>query len=66
MFVIGEDSCDGDSGGPLMLEEKDRYRKKYTLFGLVSWGAQACATKSLPGVYTDVASFSKWILDNIE
>ena len=49
-----------------MLEEKVRFKKKYTLFGLVSWGAEACATATLPGVYTDVAGFSKWILDHLE
>ena len=65
-FIVGEDSCGGDSGGPLMLEKKNGFRKKYTLIGLVSWGTFKCATERFPGVYTDVASFLPWILDHLE
>ncbi|XP_046971241.1 CLIP domain-containing serine protease HP8-like isoform X1 [Vanessa cardui] len=61
----GKDSCRGDSGGPLMLEEeyKDNYRM--IQFGVVSHGPQQCGS-STPGVYTDVRQYMKWILDNIE
>ena len=65
-FILGEDSCDGDSGGPLMLEKTIGLRKKYTLIGLVSWGLERCATEKFPGVYTDVAGFLPWILDQLE
>jgi trypsin len=60
-FVIGEqicasaplsDSCDGDSGGPLLL--------KGELYGLVSWGT-GCGDPTQPGVYTRAASYRDWI-----
>lgn len=60
-FVIGEqicasaplsDSCDGDSGGPLLL--------KGELYGLVSWGT-GCGDPTQPGVYTRAASYREWI-----
>jgi secreted trypsin-like serine protease len=60
-FVIGEqicasaplsDSCDGDSGGPLLL--------KGELYGIVSWGT-GCGDPTQPGVYTRAASYRDWI-----
>ncbi len=50
-----KDSCQGDSGGPLAC--------KGTLTGIVSWGL-GCARPDLPGIYTDVIKYSKWIKDN--
>ncbi len=52
----GHDSCNGDSGGPMV---RERGRKEYVLVGLVSWGAPQCGTA--PGVYTMVESYTKWI-----
>jgi trypsin len=46
------DSCDGDSGGPLLL--------KGELYGIVSWGT-ACGDPTQPGVYTRAASYREWI-----
>ncbi|MBN8865970.1 MAG: serine protease [Solirubrobacterales bacterium] len=43
-------SCNGDSGGPLMVETSDGYR----LAGLTSYGDEAC-TGFIPSVYTRVA-----------
>ncbi|WP_141730794.1 S1 family peptidase [Oligoflexus tunisiensis] len=48
------DSCDGDSGGPLLLNGE--------LYGLVSWGTK-CGDPSQPGVYTRVSSYKNWIRD---
>ena len=62
----GKGSCHGDSGGPLMLENKRMGRKNYTLVGLVSWGVNECGAKDIPGIYTDVAHYLPWILDNID
>lgn len=47
------DSCDGDSGGPMV------YRGE--LVGIVSYGYK-CAS-SLPGVYTSVPYIRRWFLD---
>ena len=64
-YIVGEDICGGDSGGPLMLEQKSVGRKNYTLVGLVSWGTDECGLKDIPAVYTDVGYFLGWILNNI-
>lgn len=48
----------GDSGGPLMWFKE----KQFYLMGIVSFGKK-CGVN--PGVYTKVASFTDWILENI-
>ncbi|MCL4169577.1 UNVERIFIED_CONTAM: hypothetical protein GTU68_016251, partial [Idotea baltica] len=50
----------GDSGSPLTLS----IGGKRHLIGLVSWGI-GCARNNLPGVYTRIAYFAKWIRDNM-
>ncbi|KAH8384071.1 hypothetical protein KR009_012010 [Drosophila setifemur] len=55
-----QDSCDGDSGGPLM-----RFRdNSWVLEGIVSFGYK-CGLKDWPGVYTSVAAYDIWIRQNI-
>ncbi|XP_060844575.1 transmembrane protease serine 9-like [Rhopalosiphum padi] len=54
------DSCSGDSGGPLMLNDG-----KWTQVGIVSWGI-GCGKGQYPGVYTRVTSFMNWITRNLK
>lgn len=54
----GKDSCWGDSGGPMIVNDDG----KYTLVGVVSWG-YGCAMEGYPGVYARVTSVMPWIKD---
>ena len=52
-FVSGQDSCTGDSGGPLIFRELTD--DPWYQIGIVSFSAgNKCGTKYLPGVYTKV------------
>ncbi|XP_015906326.2 uncharacterized protein [Parasteatoda tepidariorum] len=53
----GQDSCEGDSGGPLMVQREDR---RWVLVGTVSHGI-GCADPNLPGVYMRMSSYRPWI-----
>lgn len=53
----GKDSCEGDSGGPLMIQRPDGH---WTLIGTVSHGIK-CAEPNLPGVYMRTSSYRLWI-----
>lgn len=61
----GQDSCSGDSGGPLMKPETLDGYTRYYLIGLVSFGARVCGKLNEPAVYTRIASHVSWILENI-
>jgi len=51
-FVSNRDSCYGDSGGPLIVDN--------ILVGIVSTG-YGCAEDGFPGVYTKVQNYAHWI-----
>ncbi|XP_074117461.1 putative serine protease 45 [Sminthopsis crassicaudata] len=57
----GKDACQGDSGGPLVCEVGHH---TWVQVGIVSWGI-GCGKLGMPGVYTRVSSFSKWIIKTI-
>ncbi len=52
----GEDSCFGDSGGPLMIPEGDDWLQ----VGVVSSG-RGCARRPFPGIYTEVAAYTQFV-----
>ncbi|KAH8379702.1 hypothetical protein KR009_006658, partial [Drosophila setifemur] len=56
--VLGrQDACTFDSGGPLVYENQ--------VCGIVSFGI-GCASKTFPGIYTDVAYIKPFILKSME
>ena len=60
------DACNGDSGGPLFVQQDDGL----TQVGIVSWGdgpldaEVACGHKNAYGVYTRVSHYSDWIKEH--
>ncbi|KAJ8965981.1 hypothetical protein NQ314_003809 [Rhamnusium bicolor] len=61
-----KDSCGGDSGGPFHIPAYFNDDDRYVQQGIVSIGPSACGTIGFPGVYTRIAYYMQWILDNIE
>jgi len=55
-----KDSCQNDSGGPLITDEGGYYSQ----IGVVSWGDD-CAKPGYPGVYARVTSAERFIQDNM-
>ena len=66
-LILGKDSCNGDSGGPLMVHKYDEeiYQRTAYQIGLVSFGTETCGV-GIPGVYTKVAKFLPWIAKNLK
>jgi secreted trypsin-like serine protease len=61
----GKDSCQGDSGGGLLVYDPDEKTEEYgySLAGVVSFG-RGCARPEFPGVYTKVSNYQDWIEEN--
>lgn len=55
----GKGQCSGDSGGPLLLAEKD------TQIGIVSWSVKPCTRPPYPGVFTEVSAYVDWIVETV-
>ncbi|XP_046401603.1 uncharacterized protein LOC124167663 [Ischnura elegans] len=65
-----QDSCEGDSGGPLSRQEDisanaSDSSPRHVLIGVVSFGSRLCGSVNMPGVYARVTNYLDWILDNI-
>ncbi len=56
-----KDTCVGDSGGPLAVQNS---LGGYSVAGLTSWGSNPCAQPGEPGVYTRVANYTCWVEKN--
>ncbi|EDW95637.1 melanization protease 1 [Drosophila yakuba] len=63
--VEGVDSCRGDSGGPLLLEDFSNGYSNFYIAGVVSYGPTPCGLKGWPGVYTRVEAYLSWIEYNV-
>ncbi|KAF2885021.1 hypothetical protein ILUMI_21137 [Ignelater luminosus] len=62
----GKDSCYADSGGPLMGSfTGENVKPRYYQEGIVSRGT-GCGIVSFPGVYTRVAKYMDWIIENLK
>ncbi|CAH2094433.1 unnamed protein product [Euphydryas editha] len=59
----GQDSCRGDSGGPLMGQVSTM--ENWMVTGIVSYGPSPCGTVNFPSIYTRVTAYIDWILSNI-
>jgi secreted trypsin-like serine protease len=60
------DSCAGDSGGPLHVVAYLNEDTRLVQQGVVSFGPRDCGREGIPGVYTRVAYYMDWILDNMK
>ncbi|XP_072929942.1 CLIP domain-containing serine protease HP8-like [Epargyreus clarus] len=60
----GQDSCRGDSGGPLMGQIPTL--QNWIVVGVVSYGPSPCGSRGWPGVYTRVTSYLEWIISNMK
>lgn len=58
-----KDSCEGDSGGPLMISRQGQI----FVMGIVSFGPwETCGNENLPGVYTKVSHYVNWIKKQVK
>ncbi|XP_055606240.1 CLIP domain-containing serine protease B4-like [Uranotaenia lowii] len=58
----GQDTCNGDSGGPLMKEIAEQGR--HYQVGIVSFGPRRCGL-GLPGVNTRIEPYYRWIVRKV-
>ncbi|XP_070509162.1 ovochymase-like [Chironomus tepperi] len=56
-----QDSCEGDSGGPLQISNDDNVKCTYTQVGIVSFGSNDCGRQNVPAVYVNVFYYLDWI-----
>ena len=63
--LTGQDTCSVDPGGPLVAEGPGGgLGPKQYLVGIFSFGSTKCG-QGYPGVYTSIAYYLTWIIDNM-
>jgi secreted trypsin-like serine protease len=62
---VEEDSCNGDSGGPLLIKGNDPSGADDVEVGVVSWGYK-CAIEGYPGVYARVSEAYEWVQEQLD
>nr|ACO12798.1 Serine protease easter precursor [Lepeophtheirus salmonis] len=60
-----KDSCNADSGGPLIYKANEFSETPMFQVGIVSFGTRTCGVGK-PGIYTRVSSFLDWIDQKLE
>ena len=60
IVISGQDSCNGDSGGGLVTEDKPMF-----IVGIVSSGSRICGVGE-PGIYTKIETMYPWIIQHLE
>ena len=59
-----QDTCKGDSGGPLLNNELNE-NGKWAVIGITSFGPDQCSQETgVPGIYTRVDQYLDWIANN--
>ncbi|CAG9583148.1 unnamed protein product [Danaus chrysippus] len=57
----GKDACSGFGGAPLILNRDGQFVQ----IGIVSFGSENCGSEGIPSVYTNIAHYYRWIVDNM-
>ncbi|KAH8310325.1 hypothetical protein KR044_000783, partial [Drosophila immigrans] len=67
--AVGErmqETCRGDSGGPLFFRHYFKRASRYIQYGVTSFGGQSCGIKKdQPGVFASVLNMLPWITQNL-
>jgi len=62
-FQDGDDTCYGDSGGPIFLAGENA--EQDIQLGTTSWGATKCGHPEIPAIYARVSYVHDWIRENV-
>lgn len=62
-FVNGQDSCNGDSGGPILIAGNNA--SEDVQVGITSSSSDGCASAIFPGVYARTSEVSSWLTENL-